>query len=551
VCREALLYKISVLGIKGNFFKCLRYMYEHSSTRIKLIKKLSAIIDILVGTEQGHVMSPDLFKLYINDLTELLNDSSLNVPELNSLLISHLLWADDLVLLALDQKSLQTQINILQKFCEEWGLEVNFDKTQILIFNKSGRRQDNKYKFTIGDYNLKHTSSYCYLGITFTISGSFKIAKEELRKKTLRAYFNLKKTIDVRHMSYNAINILYDTLVKPVQSYGCQVWYPTTNLAKHLTNQSHLEPTEILQKIAADDAEREHLRFIKWSLGVHRKTTNIGAWGDSGRVPLLLSITKQVLDYFQRVKDAQDSTLVYHAFQDQKNLGLDWYTGITRICRDFRSQSITDLMDDSIFNSHDVSSAMNTTFKQLWSSALNNSSKLKFYTTCKDEFRREPYLELRDHKLRSALSRMRLSAHFLAIETGRYNKAEGLYARKCDSCSPDVDHLKHLPFFDPVIEDEWHFLVSCPVNDDLRSKLPDETLTELFKGTAGCKILNLFNTAKDSRPLAIYLANAFKRRKLAKDEATTPESTTTGLPVRAVKTILPQPAQLQSINTLP
>ena len=55
--------------------------------------------------------------------------------------------------------------------------------------------------------------------------------------------------------------------------------------------------------------------FIKWSLGVqlHRKSSNIGAWGDSGQVPILLTITKKLLDYFQRVKNAQND-MVYHAF---------------------------------------------------------------------------------------------------------------------------------------------------------------------------------------------------------------------------------------------
>ena len=152
-------------------------MYQNSSTKIKLIKKLSEKIDNLVGTEQGHVMSPELFKLYINGLTELLNNSNLNTPELNSVTISHLLWADDLVLIALDPGSLQTQINILQKFCEEWGLEVNFDKTQILIFNKSGRRQDKKFHFTFGDATLEHTSPF-RVNVAFTQErGPLKLLK--------------------------------------------------------------------------------------------------------------------------------------------------------------------------------------------------------------------------------------------------------------------------------------------------------------------------------------------------------------------------------------
>ena len=39
VCREALLFKLSQMGIEGNFFRCIKYMYQNSSTRIKLIQK--------------------------------------------------------------------------------------------------------------------------------------------------------------------------------------------------------------------------------------------------------------------------------------------------------------------------------------------------------------------------------------------------------------------------------------------------------------------------------------------------------------------------------
>ena len=67
-------------------------MYQESSTRIKLIE-----------TEQGHPMSPELFKIFIHDLSvRLSNIEELNAPLLNGTKISHLLWADDLVLLALD-----------------------------------------------------------------------------------------------------------------------------------------------------------------------------------------------------------------------------------------------------------------------------------------------------------------------------------------------------------------------------------------------------------------------------------------------------------------
>ncbi len=112
------------MGISGNFFACLKHMYENSKTRIKLIQKLSKSIDVTIGTEQGHPLSPELFKMFIHDLSVNLAElGDISVPHLNEFPISHLLWADDLILIALDNKSLQTQqsTGLSSELCNQMG----------------------------------------------------------------------------------------------------------------------------------------------------------------------------------------------------------------------------------------------------------------------------------------------------------------------------------------------------------------------------------------------------------------------------------------------
>ena len=140
VCREALLYKLWKLGIKGRFFGCMEFMYTNSKAKIKLLNKLSEKIDVLCGTEQGHPMSPELFKCFIHQLSEDLNSMvNVEVPLLKSTRVTHLLWADDLILLALDQESLQRMLEVLHTYCQEWGLSVNISKIAIMVFNRAGR----------------------------------------------------------------------------------------------------------------------------------------------------------------------------------------------------------------------------------------------------------------------------------------------------------------------------------------------------------------------------------------------------------------------------
>ena len=46
-----------------------------------------------------------------------------------------LLFADDTVLLSNSKEDLQFSLNLFEKYCEEWKLQVNTTKTKILIFS--------------------------------------------------------------------------------------------------------------------------------------------------------------------------------------------------------------------------------------------------------------------------------------------------------------------------------------------------------------------------------------------------------------------------------
>ena len=106
-------------------------MYSNSTAQIKLSGHISNTIKIEKGTEQGHPLSPNLFKIFLNDLSPLLEYP--NCPQLMHKIISHLLWADVLVILALDRKTLQDQLNALISFCTKWGIEINISKTKYMI----------------------------------------------------------------------------------------------------------------------------------------------------------------------------------------------------------------------------------------------------------------------------------------------------------------------------------------------------------------------------------------------------------------------------------
>ena len=189
VCRQALFLKLAKNGITGKFFNTLRNMYSNSFAYIKLSGHLSHRFQILKGTEQGHPLSPDLFKIFLSDLSPLLEHA--NCPTLDDIKISHLLWADDLILLSLDQKTSQLQLDSLTTFCNMWGIEINELKTQAVIFGREVLPEDSLLiNLQLNAKPLTIVESYCYLGISLHQSGEVKLAQHSLKTKSMRAFLD-------------------------------------------------------------------------------------------------------------------------------------------------------------------------------------------------------------------------------------------------------------------------------------------------------------------------------------------------------------------------
>ena len=221
VCREALFVKLAKLGITGKIYDVLKHMYENSTGQIKLSGFVSEPFDIKKGTEQGHPQSPDLFKIYLRDLSPELDHE--NCPKLMNQLISHLLWADDLILLALDPVTLQKQLDTLNDFCVQWGIEINPDKTKLMNFS-SPPGHGIPFSRKIGTYSIKEVESYCYLGVEIHNSGSFSVARTQLKKKAMRALYSMKNTVNKSKLSTRSLTTLFDSLIKPIVLHGAPIY---------------------------------------------------------------------------------------------------------------------------------------------------------------------------------------------------------------------------------------------------------------------------------------------------------------------------------------
>ena len=105
-------------------------------------------------------MSPTLFIVFINDLVK-------QLPTF----VKSAMYADDLVMWSTEecaataQIRLQTAINVLSNWANEWCIKINRNKTFTTLFTLSTKVKT--VEITLNHTELQHIDSATYLGVIF------------------------------------------------------------------------------------------------------------------------------------------------------------------------------------------------------------------------------------------------------------------------------------------------------------------------------------------------------------------------------------------------
>ena len=317
------------------------------------------------------------------------------------------------------------------------------NKSKIIVFRKGGKVKPEE-RWTYQEKELEIVDCFNYLGVCFNYNGKYNIAQKVIGnqgKKAMAALFD--KT---RHYFLNAETLLslFDTYIGSILNYGCEVW--GFNKAN-----SH----EII-----------HMQFFKRILGVKRSTTNMMVYSELGRLPLYISRNIRIVKHWLKLLNTDNCILkeCYATLYDEclkktrainwvsqiwdilltNGFGYIWYNQNVENCSTFISlfkQRMTDQFVQSMF------------------AVFDNSPKCLLYKyVVSNNLCLQPYLQKPIAlKYKHILSKYRLSAHSLSIETGRYHHIDR-NNRICSLCNMNI------------LENEYHFVLVCPLYSTIRDK---------------------------------------------------------------------------------
>ena len=94
---------------------------------------ISNSFNVTNGVRQSGVLSPQLFDVYIDGLSDILNKSTIG-GSLGGKRINHLLYADDLCVVSLSSAGPQQLLLICDQYCTSHSLTFNVRKSVCIFF---------------------------------------------------------------------------------------------------------------------------------------------------------------------------------------------------------------------------------------------------------------------------------------------------------------------------------------------------------------------------------------------------------------------------------
>ena len=202
------------------------------------------------------------------------------------------------------------------------------------------------------------------------------------------------------------------------------------------------------------------MRFQKFLLGVHAKSSNDGVRGELGTFPLIIDTEIQLIKYWHRFMNLPEDSLLREAYNVVLFRDHDWIGHVKNILNYNGFGHIW--LNPNLYHIDAITSQLRQRLRDIyvqnWHCAIRNNSKLSVLSTLNKQYKQESYLSnIRSLDVRRAITALRISCHKLSIETGRFQKIPK-DQRVCPHCPEQI-------------EDEFHFLIECPKYNVLRNNL--------------------------------------------------------------------------------
>ena len=221
VDKNILTEKLYSYGLGENVIKLINnYMSERRMYIPNYCNKTNAnnINNLDLGVPQGSTLGPLLFILYVNDIGDMISDTS-----------KIIMYADDTTIIVTDKslRNAEKQANIVmgsiyRYFCIN-KLSINVTKTKYMVFSPHARKKENlDCKILLNDMEVERVCVFKFLGVKIDENLNWEEHKLYICSKIRR---NIGIIYKSRHiLNYKDLLNMYNSFILPYLLYCLPAW---------------------------------------------------------------------------------------------------------------------------------------------------------------------------------------------------------------------------------------------------------------------------------------------------------------------------------------
>ena len=204
--------------------KILCYWYQHQLMSVRWGYSISNVFNVTNGVRQGGILSPKLFNIYIDGLSNILNNSLIG-GSLGGKRINHMLYADDLCIVSLSSAGLQKLLSICDEYCASHSITFNVKKSVCMFFKCTVNKHcDNSTVFLSGN-QINFVQEVKYLGVLLNPSMKTSI---DVSRQTRKFYAQANMLLrNFRYCSNEVKCSLFKSFC--TNMYCCPLWFNSTS----------------------------------------------------------------------------------------------------------------------------------------------------------------------------------------------------------------------------------------------------------------------------------------------------------------------------------
>jgi hypothetical protein len=283
-------------GISEWLVRKVEEIYARTRNKVKVGEKEGEWFETTKGVRQGCPLSPLLFTIYVADVDEMLKKAQAGGVVVGREKVWSLAFADDMVIVAKSEREMKEMMRNLEKYVRKKKLEVNVEKTKMMVFSKRKRKnEESEWKWE--ESKIERVSEFKYLGYTFNERATVRAQVREVVRKANKVV-GCVWGIGERMWGgeFGRRMMMFESMVGSVLMYGAEIW-------------GWKEREEV---------ERVQEKYLRWVLGVDRETPGYIVREECKRSKLRVKAGKRAAKFEDRMGGREECRILTECYREKK-----------------------------------------------------------------------------------------------------------------------------------------------------------------------------------------------------------------------------------------